>query len=88
MGIMAVVLLSFLNTFFGCQSRPLTVRIRGREFSLNPGPINTKEHVLISILANVGFAFGSGSAYAIGIVDIIRVFYGRRITFLSSRLRS
>ena len=111
MGIMAVVLLSFLNTFFRCQSQPLTVmmisvqvatlpigcfmakvlpgtkvQICGREFSLNPGPINTKEHVLISILANVGFAFGSGSAYAIGIVDIIRVFYGRRITFLSSWL--
>ncbi|KAL9276983.1 hypothetical protein ACSQ67_025469 [Phaseolus vulgaris] len=59
------------------------VRIRGREFSLNPGPFNTKEHVLISILVNAGSAFGSGSVYAVGIVDIIRVFYGRRITLLS-----
>ncbi|KAK6125538.1 hypothetical protein DH2020_040717 [Rehmannia glutinosa] len=39
-----------------------------REFSLNPGPFNMKEHVLISIFANAGSAFGSGSAYAVGIV--------------------
>jgi len=111
LGIMAVVLLSFLNTFFGYRSQPLMVtmisvqvatlpigrfmakvlpkrkfRIGGRDFSLNPGPFNTKEHVLISIFANAGAAFGTGSAYAVGIVNIIRVFYGRKITFLASWL--
>lgn len=55
-----------------------------REFSLNPGPFNTKEHVLISIFANAGSAFGSGSAYAVGIVDIVRAFYHRKISFLAS----
>ncbi|ONK55788.1 uncharacterized protein A4U43_C10F990 [Asparagus officinalis] len=40
-----------------------------------------KEHVLISIFANAGSAFGSGSAYAIGIVNIIKAFYRRRISF-------
>ena len=55
-----------------------------REFSLNPGPFNTKEHVLISIFANAGSAFGSGAAYAISIVDIIRAFYHRKISFLAS----
>ena len=55
-----------------------------REFSLNPGPFNMKEHVLISIFANAGSAFGSGAAYAVGIVDIIKAFYGRKITFLAS----
>ncbi|GAV72029.1 OPT domain-containing protein [Cephalotus follicularis] len=54
------------------------------EFSLNPGPFNIKEHVLISIFANAGAAFGSGTAYAIGIVDIIRAFYHRKISFLAS----
>lgn len=54
-----------------------------REFSLNPGPFNMKEHVLISIFANAGSAFGNGSAYAVMIVDIIKVFYGRKISFFS-----
>jgi OPT family oligopeptide transporter len=52
----------------------------GREWSLNPAPFNIKEHVLISIFANAGFAFGSGNAYAIGVIDIIRAFYKRSIS--------
>lgn len=55
-----------------------------REFSLNPGPFNMKEHVLISIFANAGSAFGGGSAYAVGIVDIIKAIYKRKISFLAS----
>jgi OPT family oligopeptide transporter len=55
-----------------------------RQFSLNPGPFNIKEHVLISIFANAGSAFGSGAAYAIGIVDIIKAFYRRKISFSAS----
>ncbi|CAL9155519.1 oligopeptide transporter 4-like [Musa acuminata AAA Group] len=54
--------------------------------SLNPGPFNMKEHVLISIFANAGAAFGNGSAYAIGIVNIIKAFYGRSISFIASWL--
>ncbi|KAK7282920.1 hypothetical protein RIF29_12041 [Crotalaria pallida] len=57
-------------------------RIGKREFSLNPGPFNMKEHVLISMFANCG----GGTAYAIYIIDIIRAFYGRKITFLASWL--
>lgn len=56
----------------------------GREFSLNPGPFNVKEHVLISIFANAGSAFGNGPAYAVGIVNIIKAFYGRDISFGAS----
>ncbi|KAK3015110.1 hypothetical protein RJ639_006790 [Escallonia herrerae] len=55
-----------------------------RLFSLNPGPFNMKEHVLISIFANAGSAFGNGSAYAVGIVTIIKAFYHRNISFLAS----
>ncbi|KAJ7946807.1 putative Oligopeptide transporter [Quillaja saponaria] len=58
-------------------------RIGSRSFSLNPGPFNMKEHVLITIFANAGSAFGSGSAYAVGIVTIIKAFYGRKISFLA-----
>jgi len=49
--------------------------------SLNPGPFNMKEHVLITIFANAGSAFGSGSPYAVGIVNIIKAFYGKSISF-------
>ncbi|KAH9756081.1 Oligopeptide transporter 4 [Citrus sinensis] len=55
-----------------------------REFSLNPGPFNMKEHVLITIFANAGSAFGSGSAYAVGIVNIIKAFYVKNISFYSA----
>ncbi|KAG2590332.1 hypothetical protein PVAP13_5NG274100 [Panicum virgatum] len=58
----------------------------GGEFSLNPGPFNMKEHVLISIFANAGCAFGNGSAYAVMIVDIIRAFYRRSISFFAAWL--
>ncbi|KAK7824784.1 oligopeptide transporter 4 [Quercus suber] len=57
-----------------------------RSFSLNPGPFNMKEHVLISIFANAGSAFGSGSAYAVGIVNIIKAFYHRNISFFAAWL--
>jgi OPT family oligopeptide transporter len=43
-----------------------------------------KEHVLISIFANAGSAFGNGSAYAVGIVNIIKAFYGRNISFIAA----
>ncbi|MFS7933490.1 putative oligopeptide transporter, OPT superfamily [Helianthus anomalus] len=55
-------------------------------FSFNPGPFNMKEHVLISIFANAGSAFGNGSAYAVGIVTIIKAFYHRNISFLAGWL--
>ncbi|EEE57620.1 oligopeptide transporter 4 [Oryza sativa Japonica Group] len=58
----------------------------GGEWSLNPGPFNMKEHVLISIFANAGCAFGNGNAYAVMIVDIIRAFYKRSISFVAAWL--
>ncbi|KAF3671372.1 Oligopeptide transporter 3 [Capsicum annuum] len=58
-------------------------KIMSWEFTLNPGPFNMKEHVLISIFANAGSAFGNGPAYAVGIVDIIKAFYFRNISFLA-----
>lgn len=40
--------------------RPMRVPLIGWEFSLNPGPFNMKEHVVMRIFANVGVAFGGG----------------------------
>ncbi|XP_026402049.1 oligopeptide transporter 7-like [Papaver somniferum] len=50
------------------------------EFTLNPGPFNVKEHVLITIFANSG----AGTVYAIHIVSAVKVFYRERITFFVS----
>ncbi|KAE8684564.1 Oligopeptide transporter 2 [Hibiscus syriacus] len=55
---------------FMASALPTTkLRIPGfgsREFSLNPGPFNMKEHVLITIFANAGSAFGNDTVYAVG----------------------
>uniref|UniRef100_A0A0D6R224 OPT family small oligopeptide transporter n=1 Tax=Araucaria cunninghamii TaxID=56994 RepID=A0A0D6R224_ARACU len=61
-------------------------KMLGFEFSLNPGPFNMKEHVLITIFANAGYAFGNGPAYAVGIVNIIKAFYKRNISIFASWL--
>ncbi|KAL9244154.1 hypothetical protein vseg_017959 [Gypsophila vaccaria] len=52
------------------------------EFSMNPGPFNVKEHVLITIFANAG----AGSVYAIHVVTVIKIFYKKQITFFVSLL--
>ncbi|XP_008239237.1 PREDICTED: oligopeptide transporter 7 [Prunus mume] len=52
------------------------------EFTLNPGPFNVKEHVLITIFANSG----AGTVYAIHIVTVVKVFYKKHITFFVSLL--
>jgi OPT family oligopeptide transporter len=76
----------------------VTVRIRGikwsfsgrkfvlfskkMSFSLNPGPFNLKEHVLITIFANTG----SNSVYAVGIITIVKAFYHREIHPMAAML--
>ncbi|KAK9284619.1 hypothetical protein L1049_023795 [Liquidambar formosana] len=52
------------------------------EFTLNPGPFNVKEHVLITIFANSG----AGNVYAIHIVSTVKIFYGKSMTFLVALL--
>ncbi|KAL5972430.1 OPT superfamily [Asimina triloba] len=53
-------------------------------FSLNPGPFNLKEHVLITIFANSGAA----PVYAVLIITIVKakVFYGRELHPLAAML--
>lgn len=52
------------------------------EFTLNPGPFNMKEHVLITIFANSG----AGSVYAIHVVTVVKIFYRQHMTFFVSLL--
>ena len=47
------------------------------EFTLNPGPFNVKEHVLITIFANSG----AGSVYAMHIVTAVKIYYQKKLTF-------
>ncbi|CAM6032824.1 unnamed protein product [Sphagnum compactum] len=54
-----------------------TVPFTKWQWTMNPGPFNIKEHVLITIFANAG----AGGAYAIGIVTIVKAFYKKKITF-------
>ncbi|KAK8494816.1 hypothetical protein V6N12_055139 [Hibiscus sabdariffa] len=51
-------------------------------FSLNPGPFNMKEHVLITIFANSG----STNVYALNIVTIVKAFYHGQIHPLAALL--
>ena len=48
------------------------------EFTLNPGPFNMKEHVLITIFANAG----AGTVFGMNLVTSVRVFYGQHMSFL------
>ncbi|KAF2540551.1 hypothetical protein F2Q68_00030230 [Brassica cretica] len=52
--------------------------------SLNPGPFNMKEHVLITIFASTG----AGGAYATSIITIVKAFYHRNVWVFDSRFGS
>ncbi|XVF53342.1 hypothetical protein PTKIN_Ptkin05aG0091900 [Pterospermum kingtungense] len=52
------------------------------EFTLNPGPFNMKEHVLITIFANSG----AGTVYATHILSAVKLYYKRKLTFLPAFL--
>ncbi|EXB29550.1 Oligopeptide transporter 3 [Morus notabilis] len=58
----------------------------GRRFSLNPGPFNMKEHVIITIFANCGVSFGGGDAYSIGAITVMKAYYKQSVNFLCALL--
>ena len=104
LGVVACVILSFVNQFFWYRQMPLSVSsisaqiavvpighfmakvlpkdpfFKGTrfEFTMNPGPFNIKEHVLITIFANSG----AGTVYAAHILSAVRLYYKRSLTFL------
>ncbi|KAH0770982.1 hypothetical protein KY290_014963 [Solanum tuberosum] len=47
------------------------------EFTLNPGPFNVKDHVLITIFANSG----TGNPFAIHTVSVVKLFYKQKLNF-------
>ncbi|KAE8699830.1 Oligopeptide transporter 9 [Hibiscus syriacus] len=52
------------------------------EFTMNPGPFNMKEHVLITIFANSG----AGTVYATHILSAVKLYYKRNLTFIPALL--
>ena len=47
--------------------------IFGRSFSFNPGPFNQKEHMLITVMANVGYGGYLGTAYTTNIFTVLKI---------------
>lgn len=58
----------------------------GRTFSLNPGPFNMKEHVIVTVIANCGVSFGGGDAYSIGAITVMKAYYKQSLNFLCALL--
>lgn len=80
---LVIQLLSYPIGKFMARVLPTTeYNIYGRTITLNPGPFNVKEHVLITIMANCG----AGTAYAVDIIVIQRVFYKQDFGFLANLL--
>ncbi|GKV18804.1 hypothetical protein SLEP1_g29140 [Rubroshorea leprosula] len=54
----------------------------GWRFSLNPGPFNMKEHVIVTIFANCGVAIGGGDAYSMGAITVMKAYYKQSLNFI------
>ncbi|KAH1055560.1 hypothetical protein J1N35_033625 [Gossypium stocksii] len=68
---------------FMARTLPTTQHsLLGWHFSLNPGPFNIKEHVIITIFANCGVSFGGGDAYSIGAITVMKAYYKQSLNFL------
>lgn len=79
---LTLLLISYPVGKFFAFSLPITTyrfpRFLGSaEFSLNPGPWNPKEHVLVFIMANVAV----GAPYALNAIVVSEVFYGIKLGF-------
>ncbi|KAF9126177.1 hypothetical protein BG015_004757, partial [Linnemannia schmuckeri] len=98
MAVLFSCLLSFFNQFFWFRTHPMTIstlviQLLSYPFGkflarvlpagpLNPGPFNIKEHVLVALTANCA----GGTAYAVDITVIQKVFYLQDYGFLANFL--
>ncbi|KAF9202183.1 hypothetical protein BGZ59_002283, partial [Podila verticillata] len=90
MGLVSIFALSFVNQLLKISVGQFMARVLptrrhnlcGFQFTLNPGPFNVKEHVLVTIMANCG----AGTAYAVDIIVIQRVFYKQNFGFIANLL--
>ncbi|KPM43646.1 Sexual differentiation process protein isp4 [Neonectria ditissima] len=58
-----------------------TFGIGAWRFTLNPGPFNQKEHILIAMMANVAFGGHSTGAYIVSTIQVLKLdrFYGETV---------
>lgn len=83
LGPLVIQLLSYPVGQFMARILPTReFNVFGFAFSLNPGPFNVKEHVLITVMASCG----AGTAYAVDVIVIQRVFYYQDFGFLANLL--
>ncbi|KAG0227022.1 OPT family small oligopeptide transporter [Mortierella sp. GBAus27b] len=98
MAVIFSIILSFFNQFFWFRTSPMTIstlviQLLSYPFGkfmakvlppgpLNPGPFSIKEHVLVALTANCA----GGTAYAVDITVIQKVFYGQNFGFLANLL--
>ncbi|KAG0302647.1 hypothetical protein BGZ98_007336 [Dissophora globulifera] len=79
-GYSVVALLSLPMGHFMARVLPThRFNLFGWEFTLNPGPFSIKEHVLIGTMA----AVNTGTAYAVDIVILQKVFYNAQKPFVA-----
>lgn len=66
------------GTFLAWALPTKSVSLFGHRFSLNPGPFNQKEHMLITIMSNVSYGGLNGTAYVTYIFQTLKLdmFYG------------
>ncbi|KAJ7647777.1 OPT oligopeptide transporter protein-domain-containing protein [Roridomyces roridus] len=75
---LALLLVAYPFGKFLAYILPITTyRFRSLEFSLNPGPWNIKEHVLVFIMANVAV----GNPYALNAIVVSEFFYGIQVSY-------
>jgi len=57
-----------------------SINLFGRSWSLNAGPFNQKEHMLITIMSNVAYGGTNGTAYVTLIFQVLKldIFYGEK----------
>lgn len=82
--ILAQILALPLGKFMAAilPTRKMHVPFIGWEYSLNPGPFNMKEHVLITIFANNAVSSGGGDAYSIGAINVMKAYYKQNLSFI------
>ncbi|KAH9311910.1 hypothetical protein KI387_026945, partial [Taxus chinensis] len=67
--ILAQILALPVGKFMAATLPTWKMQFFGWEYSLNPGPFNMKEHVLITIFASNAVSSGGGDAYSIGAIN-------------------
>ncbi|XP_031492256.1 oligopeptide transporter 3 [Nymphaea colorata] len=84
--ILAQIVVLPLGRFMAATLPERRFSVMGYGFSLNPGPFNIKEHVIITIFANCGVSYGGGDAYSIGAITVMKAYYKQTLNFFCGLL--